>query len=165
MVPAMVKVGVSYLNDPKQVAAILVKVGKRAMKEVVDAKGRHLVRQVRCPYLEKNHPSCGCDKELLVDVNQPVVRFDQFNDSSLDFSLWVYVRYYGAQFKTKTDMRMIMYEEFKKYDIRIPWPIRTVYQGDEKREQEEIDKLSEKRKEVIDEYGIGDLGRGSAEDE
>ena len=143
MVPAMVKVGVSYLNDPKQVAAILVKVGKRAMKEVVDAKGRHLVRQIRCPYLEKNQPSCGCDKELLVDVNQPVVRFDQFNDSSLDFSLWVYVRYYGAQFKTKTDMRMIMYEEFKKYDIRIPWPIRTVYQGDEKREQEEIDKLND----------------------
>ncbi len=165
MVPAMVKVGVSYLNDPKQVAAILVKVGKRAMKEVIDAKGRHLVRQIRCPYLEKNQPSCGCDKELLVDVNQPVVRFDQFNDSSLDFSLWVYVRYYGAQFKTKTDMRMIMYKEFKKYDIRIPWPIRTVYQGDEKREQEEIDKLNDKRKGVVDKYGVGDLGRGSGEDE
>lgn len=28
-------------------------------------------------------------------------------------------------------MRIIMYEEFKRYDIRIPWPIRTVYQGDE----------------------------------
>ena len=36
MVPAIVDVGVSYLNDPKQVSAILVKVGKRAMKEVVD---------------------------------------------------------------------------------------------------------------------------------
>ena len=34
------------------------------MKEVVDAKGRHLVRQKRCPYLEKNQPSCGCDKEF-----------------------------------------------------------------------------------------------------
>ena len=165
MVPALVQVGVSYLNDPKQVAAILVKVGKRAMKEVIDGKGRHLVRQKRCPYVEKNQPSCGCDKDILVDVNQPVVRFDQFNDSALDFSLWVYVRYYGAQFKTKTDMRMIMYEEFKKYDIRIPWPIRTVYQGDEKREQEEIAKLNEKRKGVIDEYGVGDLGRGSGEDE
>ena len=38
MVPAIVEVGVSYLNDPKQVSAILVKVGKRAMKEVVDGK-------------------------------------------------------------------------------------------------------------------------------
>ncbi len=165
MVPAIVDVGVSYLNDPKQVSAILVKVGKRAMKEVVDGKGRHLIRQIRCPYLKHNQSSCGCDKDIHVDINQPVVRFNQFNDSALDFSLWVYVRDYGAQFKTKTDIRMIMYEEFKRYDIRIPWPIRTVYQGDEKREQEEIDKLKDKRNEVIDKYGIGDIGRGSGEDE
>jgi len=164
MVPAIVDVGVSYLNDPKQVSAILVKVGKRAMNEVTDNKGKHLIRQIRCPYLKNNQPSCGCDKDIHVDMNQPVVRFNQFNDSSLDFSVWVFVRDYGAQFKTKTDMRMIMYEEFKKYDIRIPWPIRTVYQGDEKREQEEIDKLKNQRDKVIDEYGIGDIGRGSGEE-
>lgn len=165
MVPAIVEVGVSYLNNPRQVAAILVKVGQRAMKEIVDGKGRHLVRQMRCPYLDENKPSCGCDKDIHVDITQPVIRFNQFNDSSLDFSLWLYVRDYGAQFKTKTDMRMIMYEEFKKYDIRIPWPIRTIYQGDEKREQEEIDVFDKQRKEVIDKYGMGDLGRGSGEDE
>ena len=164
MVPAIVDVGVSYLNDPKQVAAILVKVGKRAMKEVIDSKGRHLVRQLRCPYLAKNKPSCGCDKDIHVDISQPVVRFNKFNDSSLDFSLWLYVRDYGSQFKTKTDLRMIMYEEFKKYDIRIPWPIRTVYQGDEKREEEEIRKLNDQRDEVIDEFGIGDIGRGGGEE-
>ena len=165
MVPAIVDVGVSYLNDPKQVSAILVKVGQRAMKEVVDSKGRHLIRQIRCPYLKHNQPSCGCDKDIHVDINQPVVRFNQFNDSALDFSLWVYVRDYGAQFKTKTDMRVIMYEEFKRYDIRIPWPIRTIYQGDEKREHDEIEKLNKKRNEAIDKYGMGDIGRGSGEDE
>lgn len=165
IVPAIVDVGVSYLNNPRQVAAILVKIGKRVMKEVVDEKERHLVRQQRCPYLDKNKPSCGCDKDIHVDINQPVVRFNKFNDSSLDFSLWVYVRDYGAQFKVKTDMRIIMYEEFKKYDIRIPWPIRTVYQGDEKREYEEISKLDEQRNKVIDEYGIGDLGRGGGGEE
>jgi len=164
MVPAIVDVGVSYLNDPKQVAAILVKVGKRAMKEVIDSKGRHLVRQLRCPYLAKNKPSCGCDKDIHVDISQPVVRFNKFNDSSLDFSLWLYVRDYGSQFKTKTDLRMIMYEEFKKYDIRIPWPIRTVYQGDERREEEEINKLNDQRDEVIDKFGIGDIGRGGGEE-
>jgi len=83
----------------------------------------------------------------------------------LDFSMWVYVRDYGAQFKTKSDMRLIMYEEFKKYDIRIPWPIRTVYQGDEKREEQEINQLDSKRNEVMDEYGLGDLGRGESGDE
>ena len=52
----------------------------------------------------------------------------------------------------------------KDMDIRIPWPIRTVYQGDEKREQEEISTLDEQRDEIIDKYGIGDIGRGSGED-
>lgn len=163
LVPAIVKVGVSYLNNPQQVASILVKVGKRAMKEIVNEKGKHLVRQNRCPYLDENKPSCGCDKDLHVDINQPVVRFNEFNDSSLDFSMWVYVRDYGAQFKTKTNLRMIMYEEFKKYDIRIPWPIRTVYQGDEKKEYEEISQKDKDREEVVDNYGLGDIGRGGEE--
>jgi len=163
LVPAVVDVGVSYLNDPKQVAAILVKVGKRALIEVKDSSGHHLARQIRCPYLDQNKPSCGCDKDIHVDISQPTVRFNKFNDSSLDFAIIVYVRDYGSQFKMKSDMRVIMYEEFKKYDIRIPWPIRTVYQGDEKREAQEIAEYESKRKQVIDEFGIGDLARGEGD--
>jgi potassium efflux system protein len=164
LVPAIVKVGVSYLNNPKQVASILVKVGQRGMKEIVDGKGRHLIRQNRCPYLDKHKPSCGCDKDIHVDISQPIVRFTEFSDSALDFIMFVYVRDYGAQFKTKTDLRMIMYEEFKRYDIRIPWPIRTVYQGDEKKENEEINQKDQDRNQVIDKYGLGDIGRGGGEE-
>jgi len=160
LVPAIVYVGVSYLNDPKQVAAILVKIGKRALIEVKDSAGHHLARQIRCPYLDQNKPSCGCDKDIHVDISQPTVRFNKFNDSALDFLVLVYVRDYGSQFKMKSDMRVIMYEEFKKYDIRIPWPIRTVYQGDEKREAQEIAEHESKRQQVTDEYGIGDLAHG-----
>jgi small-conductance mechanosensitive channel len=163
LVPAIVYVGVSYLNDPKQVSAILVKVGKRALVEVKDSKGNHIARQVRCPYLDENKPSCGCDKDLHVDITQPTVRFNKFNDSALDFLVLVYVRDYGSQFKMKSDMRVIMYEEFKKYDIRVPWPIRTVYQGDEKREAQEIAEREDKRKQVVDEFGIGDVA--SAEED
>jgi len=163
LVPAIVDVGVSYLNDPKQVAAILVKVGKRALIEVKDSNGHHIARQTRCPYLDQNKPSCGCDKDIHVDIAQPTVRFNKFNDSSLDFAVIVYVRDYGSQFKMKSDMRVIMYEEFKKYDIRIPWPIRTVYQGDEKREDQEIAEYESKRKQVVDEFGIGDLARGEGD--
>ena len=163
LVPAIVDVGVSYLNDPKQVAAILVKVGKRALIEVKDSNGHHVARQTRCPYLDQNKPSCGCDKDIHVDIAQPTVRFNKFNDSSLDFAIIVYVRDYGSQFKMKSDMRVIMYEEFKRYDIRIPWPIRTVYQGDEKREASEIAEHESKRKQVIDEFGIGDLARGEGD--
>jgi len=163
LVPAVVDVGVSYLNDPKQVAAILVKVGKRALIEVKDSNGHHVARQTRCPYLDQNKPSCGCDKDIHVDIAQPTVRFNKFNDSSLDFAIIVYVRNYGSQFKMKSDMRVIMYEEFKKYDIRIPWPIRTVYQGDEKREAQEIAEHESKRKQVVDEFGVGDLARGEGD--
>ena len=163
LVPAIVDVGVSYLNDPKQVAAILVKIGKRALIEVKDSAGHHIARQVRCPYLDENKPSCGCDKDLHVDITQPTVRFNKFNDSALDFLVLVYVRDYGSQFKMKSDMRVIMYEEFKKYDIRVPWPIRTVYQGDEKREAQEIAEREDKRKQVVDEFGIGDVA--SAEED
>lgn len=159
-VPAIVNVGASYLNDPRTVAAILVKVGRRAMKEAVDDSAKHLVIQKKCPYLEENKPSCGCDTGHFADKEQPIVRFNEFNDSTLDFSVWVYVRDYGSQFKTKTIMRMILYEEFKKYDIRIPWPIRTIYEGDEKRETKEIGELDAERDKVFKEYGIGDLGSG-----
>lgn len=48
-----------------------------------------------------------------------------------------------------------MYQEFKKYDIRIPWPIRTVYPGDEKKENDEISKLKKERQKVLDEYRSG----------
>ena len=163
LVPAIVDVGVSYLNDPKQVASILVKVGQRTLLEVKDSKGNHVAVQKRCPYLDENKPSCGCDRDIHVDIEQPTVRFNKFNDSSLDFSVWIYVSSYGAQFKVKSAMRLIMYEEFKKYDIRIPWPIRTVYQGDEKREAQEIAEYESKRKQVMDEFGIGDLARGEGD--
>jgi small-conductance mechanosensitive channel len=163
IVPASVEVGVSYLNDPKQVAAALMKVGTRALNEVLDSKGRHLAVQSRCPNLDENKSSCGCDKMFILDLEQPTVRFQKFNDSSLDFAVWVYVRDYGSQFKMEADMRMMIYEEFKRYDIRIPWPIRTIYHGDEKKEAEEIDKLNTERKNLIKKYGIGDLLKGDGD--
>ena len=156
-VPAMVGVGVSYLNNARQVTAILHKIGQRAMKEVKDDKGNHIVVQKRCPYLDENKPSCGCDKKIFVDLNQPIVRFDEFNSSSLDFRLWVYVREYHQQFKVETAMRIMIQEEFGKYDIRIPWPIRTIYSGDEKTESEEIGKVDGNRAKILDEYGVGDV--------
>ncbi|MDX1596705.1 MAG: mechanosensitive ion channel, partial [Nitrosopumilaceae archaeon] len=156
-VPALVYVGVSYLNNAKQVAAILTKIGKRAMREIKDEKGNHIVVQNRCPYLDQNKPSCGCDKGVVIDLNQPKVRFVKFNDSSLDFKVWVYVRDYTMQFRVESAMNMMIQEEFAKHDIRIPWPIRTIYEGNEKREAEEISQKESERQETLREYGIGDV--------
>jgi len=85
LVPSIIDVGVSYLNDPKQVASILVKIGKRALIEVKDSKGNHVAVQKRCPYLDENKQSCGCDRDIHVDIEQPTVRFNKFNDSLLIF--------------------------------------------------------------------------------
>jgi len=97
-------------------------------------------------------------------VGDPVVRFNDFNASSLDFAVRVFVRDYGSQFKMKSEMRKIMYDEFKEYDIRIPWPIRTIYQGDEKREAEEIGRFDEQRNQMIKEHIPKEM-EGSAEDD
>ena len=56
-----------------------------------------------------------------------------------------------------------MYEDLKNMISRIPWPIRTVYQGDEKREENEIAERESNRKQVVDEFGIGDLSRGEGD--
>ena len=157
LAPAMVQVGVSHMNDPKQVAAVLMKIGRRVMNESIDEKEHHLVVQKNCPYVLENRPSCGCDQNILVDIDQPIVRFDDLNESTLDFKLFVYARDYGSQFKVETDMRMIMYEEFKNYKIKIPQHPRTIYYGDEKKEAEEISKSDMERNKVKEEFGVGDI--------
>jgi small-conductance mechanosensitive channel len=134
------------------------------MKEVKDGNGNHLARQKRCPYLDEHKPSCGCDQDIHISVGDPVVRFNDFNASALDFALRVFVRDYGSQFKMKSDMRKIMYNEFKNYDIRIPWPIRTVYQGDEKKEAEEIGRFDEKRNQLVKEHLSKEAGSAEEED-
>lgn len=156
-VPAMVAVGASYLNDARQITAILTKVGKRAMTEIKDNRGNHIVVQKKCPYVDENKPSCGCDKKIFVDLEQPIVRFEEFSSSSLDFRLWVYVREYQQRFKVETAMRIMIQEEFARYDIRIPWPIRTIYSGDQKKETKEIGEVDNIRKEALKAYGTGDV--------
>lgn len=163
-VPASVEVGASYLNDPEEVAAVLMKVGKMAMKEITDVRGRHLIVQERCPYRDNRKPSCGCDKNILVDLDQPRVRVVNFNSSSIDFKVWVFVRDYGSQFKVKSDMRIMIIKEFKKHNINIPWPIQTEYHGNLDDEQRELDRTEPVRKKTLKEFGTGDLNSSENSD-
>ena len=156
-VPAAVEVGASYLNDPEEVASVLMKVGQMAMNEITDVRGRHLIVQQKCPYRYQHKPSCGCDKNILVDLDQPRVRVTNFNSSSIDFSVWVFVRDYGSQFKVESDMRIMIIKEFKKHNINIPWPIQTEYRGDLGQEIKEIQETENVRKKTLKEYGLGDL--------
>ena len=156
-VPASVEVGASYLNDPQEVTAVLMKVGQMAMSDITDIRGQHLVVQQRCPYRNQHRPSCGCDKNILIDLDQPRVRVTNFNSSSIDFSLWVFVRDYGSQFKVKSDMRIMIIKEFKKHNITIPWPIQTEYNGNLDQELQDLRKTESVRKNTLEKYGTGDL--------
>lgn len=166
-IPAIVDVGASYLNDPDQVASVLMKVGHRAMSEITDVRGRHLIVQEKCPYRNQHKPSCGCDKNILVDLDQPRVRLTNFNSSSIDFAVWVFVRDYGSQFKVKSDMRVMIIKEFKKHNITIPWPIQTEYHSDVNQELQELDRTESVRQKTLKEFGTGDLNssdQGSSEE-
>ena len=160
-VPARIDVGVSYLCEPEEVVAVLMKVGTRAMKEIVDVRGNHLVAQEKCPYRIIHKPSCGCDKNILVDIEQPKVRLTAFNSSSIDFSLWVYSRDYASQFKIRSSLRIMTIKEFQKHNIPIPWPIETKYDGDVNKELKEMRNTDSLRKETLEEYGLGDLNNSN----
>ncbi|MDH3825456.1 MAG: mechanosensitive ion channel, partial [Nitrosopumilus sp.] len=158
-VPAMVEVGASYNNDPEEVASVLIKIGQMAMKKIIDARGKHLIVQQQCPYRMEHQPSCGCDKNILVDLDQPRVRVTNFNSSSIDFSVWVFVRDYGSQFKVMSDMRIMIIKEFKKHNITIPWPIQMEYHGNLEEEFKKLQDTEPIRKKTLKEYGVGDLKR------
>ena len=98
-------------------------------------------------------PSCGCDKNILVDLDQPRVRVTNFNSSSIDFSVWVFVRDYGSQFKVKSDMRIMIIKEFKKHDITIPWPIQTEYRSNVDDKLKKLEDTEYVRKKTLKEYG------------
>ncbi len=127
------------------------------MEKITDVRGGHLIVQDRCPYRNSHKPSCGCDKNILVDLDQPRVRVNNFNSSSIDFSVWVFVRDYGSQFKVKSDMRVMIIKEFKKHNITIPWPIQTEYHGNLEEEQNMLDITEPVRRKTLKEYGVGDL--------
>ena len=162
-VPAVIEVGASYLNDPEEVTAVLMKVGRTAMSGIMDVRGRHLIVQEKCPHRNLHKPSCGCDKNILVDLDQPRVRVTNFNSSSIDFSVWVFVRDYGSQFKVESDMRIMIIKEFKKHNITIPWPIQTEYHGNLDRELKELKDTESIRQKTLKEYGTGDLNSSRQE--
>ena len=58
---------------------------------------------------------------------QPVVRFRDFGDSSLDFTVIFWVDNILNQWKTRSDIRKEIDTKFRKKGIKIPFPQRTVW--------------------------------------
>ena len=63
---------------------------------------------------------------------EPVVRFQEFGDSSINFMVVLRVNEYGAQFVMKHEFIKRLKKRFEKEGIEIPFPIRTVHLEREK---------------------------------
>ena len=63
----------------------------------------------------------------VIDDPNPVVRFNNFGDSSLDFSLRVWTRDIDDRWALVSDMRRAIIEAFRREGIEIPFPQRDLH--------------------------------------
>lgn len=98
-----VSVGVSYKSDAAFVKKVLLEVG-HAHPEVI----KEPIPEVR-------------------NVSEPIVRFLDFGDSSLNFELLAWIPDSFQRFEVASDLHFMIWEKFKEYDIKIPFPQRDVH--------------------------------------
>lgn len=66
--------------------------------------------------------------ELKIDsLEEPVMRINTFGDSSINFSLIVFLKEYGDQNQVKHILYKAIHKAYKEEHIEIPYPIRTVH--------------------------------------
>jgi potassium efflux system protein len=58
---------------------------------------------------------------------EPVVRFNNFGNSSLDFSLRVWTQQVSERWAMVSDLRRAIFEAFREHDIEIPFPQRDLH--------------------------------------
>ena len=92
-------VGVSYDSDLELVEQVTVEVAKEVMKEIAP--------------------------ELI--VHEPYMRFHTFNDSSIDYTLYMRVSEYFDQRIGKHLLVKKLHKRYKQEGIQIPFPIRDVF--------------------------------------
>ncbi|MBO4779589.1 MAG: hypothetical protein J5497_03015, partial [Selenomonadaceae bacterium] len=63
-----------------------------------------------------------------VDYNKlaPVVRYQAFNDSSIDFNAVMHVQTFSNQYLLKHEFIKAITKRFREENINIPFPIRTL---------------------------------------
>ena len=92
-----IAIGVSYDSDLEKVEAVCIKVGKEILARL--------------------------DPEVKVD---PVVRYNMFADSSINFKVIMHVSEFTNQYVVKHEFIKAITKEFRKENIEIPFPVRTI---------------------------------------
>ena len=73
-------------------------------------------------------------KEIIKDLDtakkdyEPIVRFQQFGDSSIDFTVYMRAVKYGDHHSIKHEFIKRLHKRFNEEGIEIPFPIRTIVQ-------------------------------------
>jgi small-conductance mechanosensitive channel len=95
----LVPVGVSYNSDLKQVERVAIEVGIQIQKSIEGAVKDHI----------------------------PVIRFNEFADSSINFKIILRSSDFTSQYMMTHEFIKALHERFNKEGIEIPFPIRTVH--------------------------------------
>ena len=88
------------------------------------------VKLVKKALLEAAHEHPQVIKEAIPNISNvtaPFVRFINFGDSSLDFELLAWIPDSFQRFDVASDLHFMVWEKFKAYNIRIPFPQRDVH--------------------------------------
>ena len=88
------------------------------------------VEVVRTALIEAAHEHLTVIKEpdsTMENVTPPFVRFVDFGDSSLDFELLAWIPDSFQRFDVASDLHFMIWEKFKAYNIKIPFPQRDVH--------------------------------------
>lgn len=96
-------VGVSYESDLKKVEMVTVDVAKEVTEKLTGAD----------------------------DSVEPYIRYNEFNDFSINFTVFLSVTEFIEQYKLKHEFIKKLHERYNQEGIVIPFPIRTVYMKNE----------------------------------
>ena len=72
--------------------------------------------------ISKKHPNVIKEKEL-----EPIIRLSEFGDSGIEFTVILWIDEVMNQWKVISDLHLEIEEHFKKENITIPFPQRTVW--------------------------------------
>ena len=111
----VVPIGVGYESDLEHVERVTVEVAREL--------------QIKIDGYEPRFDENGIDRNKLA----PVVRYQKFNDSSIDFNALLHVQTFTNQYVLKHEFIKAITKRYREEGINIPFPIRTLDLPDDKK--------------------------------
>jgi len=101
------EVGVSYDSDLEKVEKITIETARDVLREVQGG----------------------------ISGFEPLIRYHAFGDSSINFTVILRISEFINQYLVKHEFIKKLHERYKKEGVNIPFPIRTVYMKEGKKER------------------------------